>query len=109
MGLTKVGNLLRGPLNFVNGTKIAGSGAPTKIFDPAKDEVNLQILFRHYVLIYNNEIKEINTDKRSSENLLVRQRRISRLRLVSPKSLRKNGRESPLQPAEIFCRKPPNF
>ena len=57
MGLTKVGNLLRGPLNFVNGTKIAGSGDLTKIFDPAKGEVNLQIVFHHYVLIYHNDIK----------------------------------------------------
>jgi len=36
---TKVSNLLKGPFNFVNGTKIAGSGQATKIFNPAKGEV----------------------------------------------------------------------
>ena len=43
MSVTKVSNLLKGPVNFVNGAKIAGSGKATKIFDPAKGEVSLTL------------------------------------------------------------------
>ena len=84
MSVTKVSNLLKGPLNFVNGAKIAGSGKATKIFDPAKGEVSLRVnpTFKFYLFpislynLYDSSDNKIKKFQRLSENLLEQQKKI---------------------------------